>query len=50
MQQSSGDFRSRQVSFWKKHQTMLQMCADLTEKCGAKVLVSGFGLAEWLLL
>jgi hypothetical protein len=27
------------VFFWKKHATMLQTCADLTEKCGAKVLV-----------
>jgi hypothetical protein len=39
MHQSSGEFRSRQVSFWKKHATMLQTCADLSEKCGAKVLV-----------
>ncbi len=35
----SGDFRVKQVAFWKKHQTMLQMCADLTSRCGAKVLV-----------
>ena len=40
MQTSSGDFRCRQVAFWKKHQTMLQMCSDLTKKCGARVLVS----------
>jgi hypothetical protein len=31
--------RAKQVLFWKKHQTMLQMCADLTKRCGAKVLV-----------
>jgi hypothetical protein len=39
-----GDFRAKQVSFWKKHQTMLQICADLTERCGAKVLVRELSL------
>ena len=39
-----GDFRAKQVSFWKKHQTMLQICADLTERCGAKVLVCELSL------
>ena len=39
-----GDFRAKQVSFWKKHQTMLQICADLTDRCGAKVLVRELSL------
>ena len=38
--QAGDNYRSRQVSFWKKHQTMVQLCADLTTRCGAKVLVS----------
>jgi len=37
---TAGEFRNKQVAFWKKHQTMLQMCSDLTNRCGAKVLVS----------
>jgi hypothetical protein len=28
-----------QASFWKKHQALLQKCADLTDQCGVKVLV-----------
>jgi hypothetical protein len=36
---SIGNFRMKQVAFWKKHQTMLQICTDLTDRCGAKVLV-----------
>ena len=37
---AADNYRGRQVSFWKKHQTMVQLCADLTNRCGAKVLVS----------
>ena len=33
-------YRTRQVGFWKRHQILLQMCADLSNRCGAKVLVS----------
>jgi hypothetical protein len=34
--------QARRVMFWKKHQTILQSCADLSNKCGAKVLVIVF--------
>ena len=30
---------SRQTAFWKKHQSLLQNCADLTLRGGARVLV-----------
>ena len=34
--------RVRQVNFWKKHQTILQHCADLSDTCNVKILVSHF--------
>ena len=30
----------KQIVFWKKHQALLQNCADLSSKCGAKILVN----------
>ena len=33
------DTRIRQVAFWKKHQSILQNCADLSQTCGMKILV-----------
>ena len=41
--QSTGggnEARTRQVSFWKKHQMILQNCADLSNMCNVKILVS----------
>jgi hypothetical protein len=32
--------RLRQVNFWKKHQIILQHCADLSNTCNTKILVS----------
>jgi len=37
---SPADSRVRKVAFWKKHQTILQNCADLSNLCGMKILVS----------
>lgn len=30
---------AKQIIFWKKHQTLLKICADLSAKCGVQVLV-----------
>lgn len=30
---------AKQIAFWKKHQTLLQNCADLSNRSGVKVLV-----------
>ena len=30
----------KQITFWEKHQTLLQKCANLSNKCGVKILVS----------
>ena len=37
---SPTESRVRKVAFWKKHQTILQNCADLSNLCGMKILVS----------
>jgi hypothetical protein len=36
MQTTTGDFRSRQVAFWKKHQTMLQRALILQLNAGLR--------------
>jgi hypothetical protein len=36
------DARISQIAFWKKHQSILQNCADLTQMCNVKILVSFF--------
>ena len=33
------DPKQRQIAFWKKHQSIMKSCADLSTKCGVKVLV-----------
>ena len=33
------EHHQKQVSFWKKHQTILKKCADLSTECGVKILV-----------
>ena len=40
MKSSPTELRVRRVAFWKKHQTILQNCADLSNLCGMKILVS----------
>ena len=32
--------RKKQTIFWKKHQTLLKLCSELSSKCDAKILVS----------
>ena len=34
------DQKQRQIAFWKRHQSILKSCAELSTKCGAKILVS----------
>jgi len=33
------DHKKRQIVFWKKHQTLLKLCSDLSISCGVKILV-----------
>lgn len=29
----------KQIAFWKKHQTILKKCAEISKQCDAQVLV-----------
>jgi len=38
--------RIRQIAFWKKHQSILQNCADLSKMCDMKILVMTFYVVQ----
>jgi hypothetical protein len=43
---SMAEAHKRNVLFWKKHQTILTGCADLSKKSGTKILV-GVAVTFW---
>jgi hypothetical protein len=36
---SAFENKKKQTLFWKKHQTLLKICSELSSKCDAKILV-----------
>jgi len=39
LQMSAFENKKKQTLFWKKHQTLLKICSELSSKCDAKILV-----------
>ena len=34
----------KQITYWKKHQTMLKICRELSDMCGSRILVRNMSI------